>query len=170
VGGSLFWAGCHVNTNVPAVCWLTQLQTAPPPKPHAPPPSPPFLCTFAGAWSNDGWGGVGSFFWSYICFLASWHWHKLPRSAENFCKFYFIAFSQVESRVDVSLHIYTDIKPWNVCVYVCVLAIRAKQIASFVVLLYQYLTFGLVFCLLPKFFFAYEITEEKTHTAFSWEI
>jgi len=105
--------------------------------------------------------GVGSFFWSYICFLASWHWHKLPRSAENFCKFYFIAFSQVESRVDVSLHIYTDIKPWNVCVYVCVLAIRAKQIASFVVLLYQYLTFGLVFCLLPIFFLPTKLLRKK---------
>jgi len=48
-------------------------------------------------------------------------------------------------------------------VCVCVLAIRAKQIASFVVLLYQYLTFGLVFCLQPLFFWffccwAYEIT------------
>lgn len=43
-----------------------------------------------------------------------------------------------------------DIKPKNASV--CVLAIRAKQIASFVVLLYQYLTFGLVFCLQPLFF------------------
>lgn len=43
---------------------------------------------------------AGVLAWSYICFLA--FWHELPRSAENFCKFYFIAFSQVESRVDVS--------------------------------------------------------------------
>jgi len=32
--------------------------------------------------------------------------HELPRSAENFCKFYFIAFSQVESRVYVGASLF----------------------------------------------------------------
>lgn len=72
--------------------------------------------------------------------------HELPRSAENFCKFYFIAFSQVESLVYAWL---TRTLPHTLSLYlvvcVCGLATRAKQIASFVVLLYQYLTFGLFF-------------------------
>lgn len=97
-------------------------------------------------WAAFGdWDRTGAGSWAYLLVGPL---HELPRSAQNFCKFYFIAFSQVESRVYAS-HSLTRARSLalslSLAVSVCALAIRAKQIASFVVLLYQYLTFGLFF-------------------------